>query len=134
MPKYRVKISEVVTYNVELEAATMEEAKADAIATLEQAENTDQYLWGVDGREVEGAWELENTEPVEEEEERCAYCGEPQVIAEQNAVQWQCASCSSWQDWHEPDTSDLPEVPKEWFDTARLVRPGEPLNPKGKPK
>lgn len=27
----------------------------------------------------------------------------------------------------EPDTSDIPEVPKEWFKTARLVRPGEPL-------
>lgn len=58
MPKYRVKISEVVTYNIEVEADNEEAAGVVATEVFLQAENTDQYFSDVVDREVEGVWEL----------------------------------------------------------------------------
>jgi hypothetical protein len=50
MPKYRVRITEVVFYEMEIEADSAEQAEADAEAVFVEAEDLSQFGVTVDER------------------------------------------------------------------------------------
>jgi hypothetical protein len=60
MKKFRVTVEEVIVYKVELEAEDEEQAKADAVEAIINAENRDEeYFFCVNERDATDVEELE---------------------------------------------------------------------------
>lgn len=52
MPKYKIQVTEVVTYEVEICSPTKSDAESRALRMITEAEDRDDYFHGLDDRRV----------------------------------------------------------------------------------